>query len=45
MPKMWWEKTGTTYYHFPGKNLKKELICFKTKFQMSKFPELLRVQD
>jgi hypothetical protein len=25
MPEMWWEKTGTTHYGFPGENLQKKL--------------------
>jgi hypothetical protein len=29
MPKMRWEKTGTTYHRFPGKDLEEELIMLK----------------
>jgi len=39
MPEMRREKTGTTDYWFPGKNLKKEL-GFRNQFQMSKSPSL-----
>jgi hypothetical protein len=40
---MWREKTGTTDYRFPGKNLQKELV-FVRKFQMSKFKIKVKVE-
>ncbi len=37
MPKMRWEKTGTTHHGFSGKNFKKELVRAESRFQMTKF--------
>jgi len=34
MPKMRWEKTGTTHFGFSGKDFEKELANLESKFQI-----------